>query len=66
MTAEGLSRGALAVADAVFRAGAFVFGGGHVVLPMLETAVVAPGWVAPEDFVAGYGAAQAVPVATCA
>lgn len=51
----------LALADAVFRAGAFVFGGGHVVLPMLETAVVAPGWVAPEDFVAGYGAAQAVP-----
>jgi chromate transporter len=51
----------LALADAVFRAGAFVFGGGHVVLPLLETAVVAPGWVAPEDFVAGYGAAQAVP-----
>jgi chromate transporter len=53
--------GVLALADAVFRAGAFVFGGGHVVLPMLETAVVAPGWVATEDFVAGYGAAQAVP-----
>ncbi|MFZ9685867.1 MAG: chromate transporter, partial [Gemmobacter sp.] len=41
----------LALADAVFRAGAFVCGGGHVVLPLLETAVVAPGWVAPEDFV---------------
>jgi chromate transporter len=38
-----------------------VFGGGHVVLPLLHDAVVAPGWVAPESFLAGYGAAQAVP-----
>lgn len=52
---------ALAVADAFYRAGALVFGGGHVVLPLLETGVVAPGWITPETFLAGYGAAQAVP-----
>lgn len=51
----------LAVADAFYRAGALVFGGGHVVLPLLETAVVEPGWVSHEQFLAGYGAAQAVP-----
>lgn len=51
----------LALFDAFFRTGAFVFGGGHVVLPLLETAVVEPGWVARTDFVAGYGAAQAIP-----
>ena len=51
----------LAVADGFFRAGALVFGGGHVVLPLLETAVVAPGWVSESQFLAGYGAAQAVP-----
>ncbi|UYN83375.1 MAG: chromate efflux transporter [Microcella sp.] len=51
----------VAVADAFFRAGALVFGGGHVVLPLLETAVVGPGWVSSEQFLAGYGAAQAVP-----
>lgn len=44
-----------------FRAGSLVFGGGHVVLPLLEQVVVPPGWVSPEQFVAGYGAAQAVP-----
>jgi chromate transporter len=38
-----------------------VFGGGHVVLPLLQEAVVAPGWVSSDDFLAGYGAAQAVP-----
>jgi chromate transporter len=38
-----------------------VFGGGHVVLPLLEREVVAPGWVSQDDFLAGYGAAQAVP-----
>jgi chromate transporter len=52
---------ALALFDAFFRAGALVFGGGHVVLPLLEQYVVAPGWVSPEQFIAGYGAAQAVP-----
>ncbi|MBX9471783.1 MAG: chromate efflux transporter [Chryseoglobus sp.] len=51
----------LAVADGFFRAGALVFGGGHVVLPLLETAVVEPGWVSASQFLAGYGAAQAVP-----
>jgi chromate transporter len=52
---------ALAVADAFYRAGALVFGGGHVVLPLLEETVVAPGWVSQAEFLAGYGAAQAVP-----
>lgn len=52
---------ALALFDAFFRAGALVFGGGHVVLPLLEQSVVAPGWVTPDQFIAGYGAAQAVP-----
>ena len=49
------------VAAAFYRAGALVFGGGHVVLPLLQQSVVAPGWVAPDAFLAGYGAAQAVP-----
>ncbi|WP_416140390.1 chromate efflux transporter [Halomonas sp. HK25] len=51
----------LAVMDAFYRAGALVFGGGHVVLPLLEAEVVQSGWVTPDDFLAGYGAAQAVP-----
>jgi chromate transporter len=51
----------LAVADAFYRAGALVFGGGHVVLPLLEDAVVKPGWISSDEFLAGYGAAQAVP-----
>lgn len=50
-----------AVAEAFYRAGALVFGGGHVVLPLLEEAVVGPGWVNQEQFLAGYGAAQAIP-----
>ena len=45
----------------VYRAGALVFGGGHVVLPLLQSGVVPPGWVSNEVFLAGYGAAQAVP-----
>jgi chromate transporter len=49
------------VFDAFYRAGSLVFGGGHVVLPLLEREVVAPGWVSQDDFLAGYGAAQAVP-----
>jgi chromate transporter len=52
---------ALAVFDGFYRAGALVFGGGHVVLPLLEAEVVPPGWVTGEAFMAGYGAAQAVP-----
>lgn len=51
----------VAVADAFYRAGALVFGGGHVVLPLLEAEVVDPGWVGHGEFLAGYGAAQAVP-----
>jgi chromate transporter len=51
----------LALCDAFYRAGALVFGGGHVVLPLLQKAVVTPGWVDNADFLAGYGAAQAVP-----
>jgi chromate transporter len=47
--------------EAFYRAGALVFGGGHVVLPLLEASVVAPGWVTHDAFLAGYGAAQAVP-----
>ena len=52
---------ALDVFDSFFRVGSLVFGGGHVVLPLLQTEVVGPGWVTNEQFVAGYGAAQAVP-----
>jgi chromate transporter len=51
----------LALFDAFYRAGALVFGGGHVVLPLLHTTVVDPGWVSNDAFLAGYGAAQAVP-----
>ena len=47
--------------DSFFRVGSLVFGGGHVVLPLLQAEVVGPGWVTNEQFVAGYGAAQAVP-----
>jgi chromate transporter len=53
--------GPWALAAAFYRSGALVFGGGHVVLPLLRDAVVAPGWVSPQSFLAGYGAAQAMP-----
>ena len=52
---------ALRVFDSFYRAGSLVFGGGHVVLPLLQAGVVDPGWVTRDAFVAGYGAAQAVP-----
>jgi chromate transporter len=52
---------AVAMMDAFYRSGALVFGGGHVVLPLLREAVVGPGWVSDDAFLAGYGAAQAVP-----
>jgi chromate transporter len=52
---------ALALFDGVFRSGALVFGGGHVVLPLLQAEVVPPGWVTQDEFLAGYGLAQAVP-----
>jgi chromate transporter len=51
----------LALFDAFYRSGALVFGGGHVVLPLLQAQVVTPGWVSNETFLAGYGLAQAVP-----
>jgi chromate transporter len=47
--------------EAFYRAGSLVFGGGHVVLPLLQASVVPPGWVTNDEFLAGYGAAQAVP-----
>jgi len=53
--------GALNLFAAFYRAGALVFGGGHVVLPLLQAGVVEPGWVTPDQFLTGYGAAQAVP-----
>ncbi|WP_026791759.1 chromate efflux transporter [Pleomorphomonas oryzae] len=52
---------AFAVVDRFYRAGALVFGGGHVVLPLLDAEVVRGGWVTHDAFLAGYGAAQAVP-----
>jgi len=52
---------AIQVFDGFYRSGALVFGGGHVVLPLLQQQTVATGWVASNDFLAGYGAAQAVP-----
>jgi len=52
---------ALVLFDSFFRVGSLVFGGGHVALPLLQAEVVPPGWVTNEEFVAGYGAAQAVP-----
>jgi chromate transporter len=53
--------GGVALFEAFYRSGALVFGGGHVVLPLLREAVVAPGWVGDDAFLTGYGAAQAVP-----
>ncbi|MBD3751007.1 MAG: chromate efflux transporter, partial [Micrococcales bacterium] len=53
--------GALTLFDTFYRAGALVFGGGHVVLPLLQAGVVETGWVSPEQFLAGYGAVQAMP-----
>ncbi len=51
----------LTLFGAFYRAGSLVFGGGHVVLPLLQAEVVQPGWVSGDSFLAGYGAAQAVP-----
>ena len=53
--------GGIAVFDSFYRSGALVFGGGHVVLPLLQAEVVIPGWISEDLFLAGYGAAQAVP-----
>ncbi|WP_313079440.1 chromate efflux transporter [Pulveribacter sp.] len=61
LAAHAWPQGWLVLADAFYRAGALVFGGGHVVLPLLQAEVVATGWVDEDDFLAGYGLAQAVP-----
>lgn len=53
--------GPIAVFGRFFAVGSLVFGGGHVVLPLLQAQVVAPGWISNDGFIAGYGAAQAVP-----
>src|SRR5690349_10398879 len=58
---QAVASHAVDVFDSFFRVGSLVFGGGHVVLPLLQSEVVGPGWVTNEQFVAGYGAAQAVP-----
>jgi chromate transporter len=55
------ARGSGSLFGAFYRSGALVFGGGHVVLPLLRDALVKPGWVSDEAFLAGYGAAQAMP-----
>jgi chromate transporter len=51
----------VALFEALYRSGALVFGGGHVVLPLLREAIVAPGWLSDDSFLSGYGAAQAIP-----
>lgn len=56
-----VASGEIALFDSFYRTGALVFGGGHVVLPLLHAEVVPPGWVTEDRFLAGYGAAQAVP-----
>ena len=61
LLAEITALPALALVDAFYRAGSLVFGGGHVVLPLLQAEVVSTGWVDNDTFLAGYGAAQAVP-----
>ena len=61
IAASSMSSQGLAVFDSFYRAGSLVFGGGHVVLPLLESEVVRSGWVSHDQFLAGYGAAQAVP-----
>lgn len=60
LAASDASQG-LSLFDAFYRAGALVFGGGHVVLPLLQSEVVSNGWVTKDAFIAGYGATQAVP-----
>lgn len=59
--AASFENATLAMVDVFYRSGALVFGGGHVMLPLLQAEVVPPGWVDNDTFLAGYGAAQAVP-----
>ncbi len=61
LLADATSSHALALFASFFRSGSLVFGGGHVVLPLLQQAVVPQGWIGNDAFLAGYGAAQAVP-----
>ena len=61
LLAAGTSSHGVELVDAFYRAGSLVFGGGHVILPLLQESVVPPGWVGNDIFLAGYGAAQAVP-----
>jgi chromate transporter len=61
LLAAAVSSHALALVDSFYRSGSLVFGGGHVVLPLLQAEVVPPGWTTNDAFLAGYGAAQAVP-----
>ncbi len=61
LLASGAPDQSLKLAAAFYRAGSLVFGGGHVVLPLLQASVVPPGWVTNDAFLAGYGAAQALP-----
>lgn len=61
LLAGALNSQGLSQVDAFYRSGSLVFGGGHVVLPLLEAEVVRPGWVSDSSFLAGYGLAQAVP-----
>lgn len=58
---EATSNGWIALFDSFYRSGSLVFGGGHVVLPLLEREFVPTGWLSSEAFLTGYGAAQAVP-----
>ena len=61
LLAAAVPNQSLRLVDSFYRAGSLVFGGGHVVLPLLQAEVVPPGWVTNDAFLAGYGAAQAVP-----
>lgn len=61
LVSSGQDNSILAAFNAMYRSGSLVFGGGHVVLPLLSQEVVTPGWLTSEEFLAGYGAAQAVP-----
>jgi chromate transporter len=61
LAAQFSSSSDLRVFDAFYRSGALVFGGGHVVLPLLQAEVVSPGWIGADEFLSGYGAAQGMP-----
>src|SRR5580692_9122515 len=61
LVAAATANHSLQLFEVFYRAGSLVFGGGHVVLPLLQASVVPPGWVSNDAFLAGYGAAQAVP-----